>query len=180
MRIIFLDIDGVLNNQATRDQFGMISNKNFLEEGLNTIITLCKTFGAKIVIHSSWRDDSHCVKEILKSQLGVFVIGLTDARYVKLRSIAMWLYQNAFMVESFCIIEDDDIISDAINAHVFMNINDPETQRIINTFRSKIIWVNPEFGICIKDDSDKVTNQAEELLTTEVHPFVLSRLKQLS
>ena len=64
MRIIFLDIDGVLNVYCEgRDQFGCTFHTNFVEN-LRNIID--KT-GAKIVISSSWRTDGlDVMKELWK------------------------------------------------------------------------------------------------------------------
>lgn len=54
MKIIFLDIDGVLNvMRQERDSFGALFHENFVDN-LSTIIN---ETGAKIVISSSWRTD---------------------------------------------------------------------------------------------------------------------------
>ncbi len=52
MKVIFLDIDGVLNvMHRERDEFGAIFHQNFVDN-LETVIN---ETGAKIIISSSWR-----------------------------------------------------------------------------------------------------------------------------
>ena len=54
MKVIFLDIDGVLNVYCEgRDQFGCTFHSNFVDNLRNII----EQTGAKIVISSSWRSD---------------------------------------------------------------------------------------------------------------------------
>jgi hypothetical protein len=52
MKIIFLDIDGVLNvMHRDRDEYGAIFHQNFV----NNLETVINETGAKIIISSSWR-----------------------------------------------------------------------------------------------------------------------------
>lgn len=52
MKVIFLDIDGVLNvMHRERDEFGAIFHQNFV----NNLETVINETGAKIIISSSWR-----------------------------------------------------------------------------------------------------------------------------
>jgi hypothetical protein len=86
MKIIFLDIDGVLNNVycESRDKFGCTFHSNFVDN-LRSIID--KT-GAKIVISSSWRTDGlDIMKDLWKYRdLPGEVIDVTpDYRFNKTR-----------------------------------------------------------------------------------------------
>ncbi len=75
-KIIFLDIDGVLNvNESGRDRFGRLFHKQF-ENNLGYII---EQTGAKIVISSSWRMSGlKIMQEMWKErQIPGEVIGIT-------------------------------------------------------------------------------------------------------
>lgn len=61
MKIIFLDIDGVLN--SVQSSFGYKERSydyaGLSEEGIGLLRELCKITGAKIVVSSTWRHDGH-------------------------------------------------------------------------------------------------------------------------
>jgi len=57
MKIIFLDVDGVLNSEVWNHNHKFEAENGFLidEEAIKLLSYLIKTSGAKIVLHSGWR-----------------------------------------------------------------------------------------------------------------------------
>jgi len=122
MKVIFLDIDGVLNVcTKQRDEFGSIFHKEFVDN-LRHIV---EETNAKIVITSTWRFSGlNTMKEMwLKRNLPGEVIDITPFKSKKEKKtlgwsnlpfrercergeeIKDWLELNE--VDSYCIIDDD-------------------------------------------------------------------------
>ena len=109
MKIIFLDIDGVLNTSTNGDDaFGDIYNNSFVE---NLKILVDKT-GAKIVCSSSWR---HMVRKIFEGRqydLEIYDITPDFSLYeetrnqpnIRGREIAYWL--EGKKIEKYVILDD--------------------------------------------------------------------------
>ena len=108
MKIIFLDIDGVLNviNQG-RDEFGHKFNPKFVEN-LKTIIDQTN---AKIVISSTWRNAGLAKMQLMWEvrDLPGEVIDITPnfrhTNAVRGEEIAEWLRLNE--VDRYVILDDD-------------------------------------------------------------------------
>lgn len=101
MKIIFLDIDGVLNNYHT------------LSEGLNwepdlvkILKRIIKETGAKVVLSSTWRKIKS-YRDIIQNDMWIKYIGKTPILWKK-RGIEIqeWLDENPG-VERFVILDDD-------------------------------------------------------------------------
>lgn len=121
MKIIFLDIDGVLNNIRTRETF-----ENFVFVDDDKILLLKKLIektDAKIVLSSSWRigwrfkeKNSHCANEdvrlfeALQRKLEEYEIKLmsyTKHLWHRGKEIDAWLNEwNGEKIESFVILDD--------------------------------------------------------------------------
>lgn len=122
MKIIFLDIDGVLNCQVFYDKRG--ESKTIIEHPDNQICKdrvswlneLCGDTGAKVVISSSWRHSglSYC-KEVLQRNGATFdIIDITpDLRSdgcVRGNEIKAWIDKNIespYDYREYVIIDDD-------------------------------------------------------------------------
>lgn len=112
MKIIFLDIDGVLNVYCeSRDEFGCTFHKHF-EDNLRFIIE--KT-DAKIVVSSTWRMEGLDVMQQMWKKRGLAgeVIDVTpnliDVTRIRGYEIDLWLKMNKHLnVSNYCIIDDDD------------------------------------------------------------------------
>ena len=111
MKIIFLDIDGVMNCEGNnfvekRDQYGHL----FYDVSVYWLNKLIKETGAKIVISSTWRMSG---KEMWKHRnMAGEVIDITPIlpRIGKRSAprgleIDYWLYEN--QVDSYMILDDD-------------------------------------------------------------------------
>lgn len=135
MKVIFLDIDGVLNVRSReRDEFGSL----FHEEFVKNLEHIVKETGAKIVITSTWRFSGLNVMQQMwnKRNLPGEVIGITPFKSKKEKEyksnwndlpfkercergweIKDWLEQNR--VSSYCIIDDDcDFLQDQLGRFV--------------------------------------------------------------
>ncbi|MFA5068205.1 MAG: HAD domain-containing protein [Candidatus Izemoplasmatales bacterium] len=121
MKIIFLDIDGVLNVYCQgRDQYGCTFHKHF-EDNLRYII---EQTGAKIVISSTWRMDGlQKMQQMWKDRkLAGEIIGITPTvadivekgtfefydQVERGHEIQQWIDEHIDQVENYCIIDDDN------------------------------------------------------------------------
>lgn len=118
LKIIFLDIDGVLNNQrliaelyskAAHDGVSVAEAPFILDpaaiDRLNRIIDAT---GAQVVISSSWKERG---EEFVRRKLRAkgftgTIIGCTGTYPPRHNEIAMWLAAHEGQVESFIILED--------------------------------------------------------------------------
>jgi hypothetical protein len=108
MKIIFLDIDGVLTSEKSRD---LSRNwKSFSPESMETLNYITGISGAKVVITSTWRIkyDQEELSKIFKSQgISADIIGCTRNLGLE-RGIEIdeWLKRHKGKIESFVIIDD--------------------------------------------------------------------------
>jgi len=105
MKVIFLDIDGVLTTPAT--QF-----KYFAKESLDALNKILQETGAKIVISSTWRKyDSHCARiRSMFSKYGFpdnIIISSTPrhADGIRGKEILQWLKENP--VDKYVVLDDE-------------------------------------------------------------------------
>lgn len=107
MKVIFLDIDGVLNvHMQKHDEYGAVFHPQFVEN-LKTIID--KT-GAKIVISSSWRHDGlDRMKAMWKDRnLPGEVIDITPYfNHYSIRGLEIDKWNQEYKPENYVIIDDD-------------------------------------------------------------------------
>ena len=107
-KVIFLDVDGVLNNSISRYELGY---EAFDPIALFHLARIIQETGAKIVISSTWRSIPHNYRLLLaaltKKKIVDNVVGLTpelslsDERW---REIVGWLNQHD--VKRFAVIDD--------------------------------------------------------------------------
>ncbi len=106
MRVIFLDIDGVLNVYPQgRDEYGALFHNHFVDN-LKSIIDATQ---AKIVISSTWRYSGLRVMQEMweMRDLPGEVIDITEVLHINRgEEIAEWLRCN--QVDSYVILDDDD------------------------------------------------------------------------
>jgi len=119
MKIIFLDIDGVLNViPVDRDEFGGLFHRHF-EDNLRYVI---EQTGAKIVISSTWKADGLDVMQAMWKHRGLAgeVINVTPYEVDVVETgvceyydevdrgfeIQQYLNEHKDEVENYCIIDD--------------------------------------------------------------------------
>ena len=112
MNVIFLDVDGVLNNAHTTDRvesyIGIDDNKVIL---LKQVVDY---FDAKIVLSSTWRHevDNHIAKyltgKLEKQGLKIYDITPNIGWYVRAKEIATWLAdEHEYSIENIIILDDE-------------------------------------------------------------------------
>ena len=116
IKIIFLDIDGVLVSYKSACQFGHY--RTFLPSSVDALNHILESTGAQIVISSAWRiqHDFNELKAIF-SQQGIDsskIIDTTPRTASRLRGdeIGSWLKTFEGAVKSFIIIDDDSDMTD--------------------------------------------------------------------
>lgn len=122
-KIIFLDIDGVLNVMSQEfDDYGQLFNPIFV----NNLAYIIEKTNAKLVISSTWRYSGRkrMVDMWRHRNLPGEVIDVTpdlgfNDNIVRGDEIKAWLDKNIDMVETYCIIDDDeDMLPEQMNNFV--------------------------------------------------------------
>lgn len=122
MKVIFLDIDGVLNNAGTRQAKSMENKLRptmveqdlfyFDEHLVQNLARIVAATGAKIVISSSWRwmRTPEMIQELLTLAGApdyVEVIGETDKKFARWSAIGEYVLTHP-EIESYVALDDDD------------------------------------------------------------------------
>ncbi|WP_234121880.1 HAD domain-containing protein [Clostridium hydrogenum] len=136
MKVIFLDIDGVLNSEGFLNNN---PNQAIDRKGVGILKNIVDKTGAVIVMSSGWRlwfDDnmlpqdgySQCLYEIL-CEFNIKLFGKTPDfsteeirtrktfSHVKAKEITAWLNDHE-VVEKYVVIDDLDLKNEEINAHL--------------------------------------------------------------
>lgn len=140
MKIVFLDVDGVLNCHSTYDSIVMGNNcYRISRELLNNYLSLQATTKCKTVLSSTWRMSADAVK-FLKG-VGIDIIDCTVVRADANRSkeIAFWMETNAekYGVTDYAIIDDDSGYTDEQKKHFYHTT--PESG-FTSTIAYRIAW----------------------------------------
>lgn len=111
MKILFLDVDGVLNTKEDIKNNGPLYINPQL---LSRLVSIIRATGAMIVIHSTWRLNSN--KSLLLSylknvKLDQDIMGETPYLGDKSKEIQKWLESNHDLkIEKFAILDDSKIV----------------------------------------------------------------------
>lgn len=148
MKVIFLDVDGVLNSKET------LSNKNMYEAQINSKLLnnlkyIIDKTKAKVVLSSTWRYyfHNHPVdnfnRKLLEDRLasiGVKIFDITSVYHKDCKNradeIRFWLKNTEEEIENFIIIDDNDDGGE------------------LSQFGEKFIHTSFDFGLT-KEDADK-------------------------
>lgn len=118
MKVLFLDIDGVLNSAAYQAEWGGDPPSNVDETRLPLLRRILEKTGAVIVLSTSWRlywspDPALCAPEWRETgevltRYGIPILDCTPAYNGnnRDREIRDWLAAHAGEVESFAILDD--------------------------------------------------------------------------
>lgn len=107
MKVIFLDIDGVLNCRQTIERWdGFIGIDPVLVKNFLRIID---ETGAKVVLSSTWRRDQNWRDVMRKNGLTCKFLGRTNISYVPKRGtqIKEWLDECKKTIDKYVILDDD-------------------------------------------------------------------------
>jgi len=131
MKVLFLDIDGVLNSKRSAIAYGgyplptpKISYDRFDDIAVRLIRKLCDDFDIKIVLSSSWRIcDEDDFKKLIEV-LDLPVIGRTPILYGCERGVEIdaWLHSQKESIECYAIVDDvDEMLKHQIKRFVKCN-----------------------------------------------------------
>jgi len=134
VRVVFLDVDGVLNSKVTREKETLNENQTAgIDAGLlENIGKVLKETKAKVVVSSTWREEPEKLQELtnaLESQGGE-IIGVTanlEGRGDRVDEIRKWLMDNiSLMVEKWIVIDDLDLsrMNPALQSDHFVHTDD--------------------------------------------------------
>ena len=147
MKIIFLDIDGVLNHQGMTDEdwtkYGTCGG-SIDPQSVKVLNDFTDETGAKIVVSSTWRlDGLDRVRKALEEagvMAGIIDITprFTHPGYVRGNEIKCWLDAKTY-VDSYVIFDDDSdmLFSQRFN---FINVDPYVGLTYRNTFRARQIF----------------------------------------
>ena len=153
MKVIFLDVDGVLNSDVTVRETkevpiidGLLTVADSLIEKLAMIVHTCN---AKIVLSSTWRkfrykkyDDNHVnFYDLLEMKLKNYAVEIYDVTEISLDNnraaeIQNWLNSHK-NIESFVILDD-------------------EIHKVIPPFLKEAIAIDGYYGLTDKDVNDAI------------------------
>lgn len=104
MKVLFLDIDGVLNSEEYAISLGKGGMLGIDPEKVKILDRIIEATGAKIVISSSWRGSSDLLADI-RSSVGEY-IGITPRLSgIRGAEVKAWLIDN--WVDRYAILDDD-------------------------------------------------------------------------
>lgn len=119
MKVIFLDIDGVLNSRAYDKKRDINAQTNIDETRLPLVKRIVEETGAKIVLSSTWREDWEKDPDICRedgvyinqmfSKFGLEIFDKTPFLGIcadRSEEIKTWLEETPHKIESFVIIDD--------------------------------------------------------------------------
>jgi HAD domain in Swiss Army Knife RNA repair proteins len=119
MKLIFLDIDGVLNSEAYRDEYGPSALDPYL---VRNLLSICVFTGCSIIISSDWRHDGiGTIVDALECRhveplrfeeiynISQRIIGKTEDLGNRSVEITEHIYRLGNSVESWCAIDDLDL-----------------------------------------------------------------------
>lgn len=142
MKILFLDVDGVLNYEMCEAKIGVYYG---VDQGkVKLLKQIIDATGAKIVLSSTWRrniqvgmplecqDDPFAIELMSKLQAeGLKIYDLTPVdksdsyRYEQIMSVMKEYKHSGQMIDAWCVLDDD----------MFDRFNEPE-------FRKHLVWTN--------------------------------------
>jgi hypothetical protein len=133
-KIIFLDVDGVLNCQSSWKRFPEKHSYQVDPEKVERLRRVCDITGAKIVLSSSWRTCDCHYATVSHFIHDLYVKGLPHITKMHMGSgfrgmeIADWLEDNGKGVDRYVIIDDNSDMTDEQLEHHFVqtdfDIND--------------------------------------------------------
>lgn len=141
MKVIFLDVDGVLNSIGwmKKNNGKKRGNCEINPENVKMLKEIVDKTGAKIVLSSTWRnvdetdgEPRHPMYDYLVGELRKFRIEIFSRTPLinnnRPKEIKVWLDETSFNVETFVIIDDD------------FSENDYERQGIFNRLVKTQFW----------------------------------------
>lgn len=147
MKVLFLDVDGVLNNEVwaveMEQNFNILvyTNNILYQPALVSLRRIINETGAKIVVSSSWRKISAAYADLLRwlHMYGMEVLDTTPQHYsrrmhIRGDDIEEWLKAHPD-IEAYAILDDDDDMgqhmSHLIQTDMYYGLTDTEADACI-------------------------------------------------
>lgn len=112
MKIIFLDIDGVLNSKKCFDKYHMGKSFPICLDLVQNLNKITRETGAKIVVTSTWRYEGvrKLRERFKKAGIEGKIIGVTpDSRFIRGSEISAWrTCDSKRLFSNYVILDDDD------------------------------------------------------------------------
>lgn len=104
MKVIFLDIDGVLNSEEYALSLGMVGMLGIDPDKVRILDRILEATGAKLVISSSWRGSSDLLADI-RRDVGEYIDITPRLSGIRGSEVKAWLDANP--VDRYAILDDD-------------------------------------------------------------------------
>ena len=113
MKVIFLDIDGVLNTVKDFQRHNFIGMSPVLVRRFNKLV---KDTGAKVILSSTWRHDKNWREVMVRNGLDMKFLGRTKDLRDKIRGMEIDEWLGRHNVDRYVILDDDtDRLPDQIH-----------------------------------------------------------------
>ncbi|MFK7695673.1 HAD domain-containing protein [Paenibacillus sp. HJGM_3] len=116
MKLIFLDIDGVMNHRDYMVRSRLHHMQEFCPVAVRNLREIVKRTGAKIVLSSTWRKFKDIYHVMTCYDLDQYVIGKTPVIEDVIRGIEIKQFMDELNkpIESYVILDDDDDMGDLL------------------------------------------------------------------
>jgi hypothetical protein len=148
MKLIFLDIDGVMNHRDYFVRSRLHQLQEFCPISVRNLREIIKRTDANIVISSSWRlGGAKEMKQILSCyDLDKYFVGLTPVINDGIRGLEIQAFIDAFPslvepIESFVILDDDKDMGDLLPHLVYCRyggLNDDRREEAISILNKEV------------------------------------------
>lgn len=144
MKIIFLDVDGVLNSSL--DGYSIRLKTDYHLELVKNIIEATE---AKLVLSSSWRIGPTKARNNLLKRLEEYGLQIMDSTPVlsgassRGDEIRQWLNESKYEIESFVIIDDEDdmeefIAKNMVQTNTAVGLQEKDASKCISMLNNSI------------------------------------------
>lgn len=121
MKVLFLDIDGVVNSREMllkeEKLYGIPKTLGIYQELADLVIDIVKQTGAKIVLSSYWRGTERLEQQIVNT-IGTFYDRTPYLGTIRGKEIQAWLDNHAG-IEAYAILDDDSDMLDSQKDNFF-------------------------------------------------------------
>lgn len=106
MKVIFLDIDGVLNSEEYALSLGMGGMLGIDPDKVRILDRILEATGAKLVISSSWRGSPDLLADI-RRDVGEYIDITPRLSGIRGSEVREWLRSHHLQVSRYAILDDD-------------------------------------------------------------------------
>lgn len=157
MKIVFLDIDGVMNHRNYMVRSRMHNLQEFCPVAVRNLREIIKKTGAKIVVSSTWRKGGWMeLKRIMSCyDLDTYLFGMTPVFEEQIRGNEIEYYIHRYQIhhkddpiESFVILDDDkdmgDLLIYLIHCKEYIGLTDERREEAILRLNANQSYWEPD------------------------------------